>query len=371
MKRLLYVIGSGQIGGMELHTLELVKGLLPRGFAVWVVCPDGPIIALFKAAGAQVVVDQPTFDLDPFYISRLVRLLQSNKIDIVHGHELKAGVAAILAGKLAKTPLKVIHVHTPISQWPIPVIKKKLEIWLYQFVANHLADKVVALNNAVKEIRIRDERILPDKIVVIPNGINNSLFSGGHKLPKDKTRIFTVGALGRLTEEKGFPVLLNGFSLFLKRFCGDPEESWPRLIIGGSGRLEDTLKLKAQELGVYRYVTFAGLISEEQKPPFFHSLDIFVFPSLAEGFGLVLVEAMAASLPCLASDLPVLREVGGEAVEFFRTGDPVDLSEKLYGLYKDYSRREALGEAGRKRVNRNYTQEKFWQSYKGLYEGSL
>ena len=135
--------------------------------------------------------------------------------------------------------------------------------------------------------------------------------------------------------------------------------------------MEDTLKLKAQELGVYRYVTFAGLISEEQKPPFFHSLDIFVFPSLAEGFGLVLVEAMAASLPCLASDLPVLREVGGEAVEFFRTGDPVDLSEKLYGLYKDYSRREALGEAGRKRVNRNYTQEKFWQSYKGLYEGSL
>ena len=176
-----------------------------------------------------------------------------------------------------------------------------------------------------------------------------------------------IGTFGRFSVEKGFSVLLKGFDQFLKNFKEQPPENWPRLVVGGVGELQEPLKALTVKLDIARFVTFTGLVLEESKAEFLHELDIYVCPSLAEGFGIALVEAMAAGLPCLSSDLTVLKEVGGDTVDFFKAGDPGDLSAKLYELWKDPVLRTRLGETAGDRAAKNFTLEKFWNEYQKLY----
>jgi len=365
--KIVYVLNSGKTGGMEQHTLDLVTGMVNRGHEVWVLCPEGEMTRKYESVGGLVIIDRAKFDIDPFYIRRLVNFLRNHRIDLIHGHELKAGINALIAGKIAGTPLKIIHVHTPISQWQISPLKKEIDLLVNRFFVNRFADRVIALSESIREARVLEERIVPDKIVVIPNGIDVSRYqtAGSDHLAERTT--FVVGYLARLTEEKGHKVLLEGFAEFLKNWRERPINEWPRLVLGGDGPLKESLKEYAREQGVFRSVTFAGFVPDAEKVNFMKQLDVFVFPSLAEGFGLVLLEAMACSRCCLVSDLPVLKEVGGGAVRTFKTGDPKDLSAQLQQLYRDEGLRRELGHKAYQRVADEFTLEKFWEGYDKLY----
>ena len=206
-----------------------------------------------------------------------------------------------------------------------------------------------------------------NKLIVIPNGIDAALFTPSNSGAPTPHNPFTVGYLARMTVEKGHDVLLQGFEKFLHQyFRGQPLETWPILMLGGTGQLEEDLKNLAKNLGILQFVHFVGFVPEERKLEFYRGLDIFVFPTLAEGFGLVLIEAMACGLPCLTSDLPVLREVGGDAIATFEAGQASDFAEKLYNLYLRQDIRETLGKKGQKRVKENFTLERFWEKYNNL-----
>jgi len=368
MKKILYVLNSGKWGGMEQHTLDLVRGVLKYGHQVWVICPDGEMVKRYEEAGGTVIIDRIRFDIDPFFIRRLVKFIRRENVDVIHGHELKAGLNALIAGKIAKTPLKIIHIHTPISQWQISPLKKRINLFVNKVLSNKLADKVIALSEEVKKEKEEKEGIDENKIVVIPNGIDAALFTPPNSDAPALHNPFTVGYLARMTVEKGHEFLLRGFENFLHQyFRGQPLDEWPILMLGGIGQLEESLKGQAKELGISQFVHFVGFVPEERKLEFYRSLDVFVFPTLAEGFGLVLIEAMACGLPCLASDLPVLKEVGGDAIVTFESGQPSDLAEKLYNLYLRQDIRESLSKRGQERVKNNFTLEKFWDNYNNLY----
>ena len=93
---------------------------------------------------------------------------------------------------------------------------------------------------------------------------------------------------------------------------------------------------------------------------------MFVFPTHAEGFGIVLIEAMAMGLPCLVSDIDVLKDVGGDSVMFYKVGDPADLRNKLDRLVVDKKLQDNLSRKGKKHVQK-YSMDKFWSNYKRLY----
>src|SRR3989339_281181 len=101
--RILYLVNSGQPGGVEQYILDLVKGLGSGDNKVFTWCAQGPIVRWYKDAGAAVSVKKINFDIDPFYIIDLVTFLKTNKIDVVHANELKVGINAMIATKLAKT----------------------------------------------------------------------------------------------------------------------------------------------------------------------------------------------------------------------------------------------------------------------------
>src|SRR5690606_14113859 len=123
------------------------------------------------------------------------------------------------------------------------------------------------------------------------------------------TEAYVFGIIGRLSIEKGLPVLIDAFSKFTKN---SNIEDNVYLLIEGAGDLFDLLKEQIKANNIQHKVIMPGAIyAEEDKAKILSAMDCFVFPSLAEGFGIVPIEAMAMKVPVIASDLEVLQEVCG------------------------------------------------------------
>jgi len=368
MKKILYLSNSGRVGGVEAHLLNLVEGMVGKGYQVFVVCPWGEVVEKYFEAGAEIRVDRPWIDIDPFYIFRLIKFTRQNKIDILHAHQLKTVINGLIAGKIAGVPLKIAHIHTPLSQWQVSPLKKRLNIFVNRIVTNLCADKVVALTEATRKERIEREGIDPKKIVVIPNGVDLRNFQFSiFNFQKTKEKL-AVGSFGRLTVEKDHKTFLAAAKKVISNFQFPIFNIY--FVIAGDGNLRSELKQQVKDLGIGDKVTFLGFVPEDRKIETYSSFDIFVFPSLAEGFGIVLIEAMALGLPCVVSDLPVLREVtdDGRCALLFKSADSADLAEKIGMLIEDGDLRRDLGQKARKRVENRYSMKRFVENYDCLYK---
>jgi len=374
--KILYVLNSSKFGGMEVHVLDLVKGMVKKGHEVFVWCPKGEMSDLYQRNGAVVSNEFISKDFDFKYISKLKKYVEDNNIDIVHAHELKAVVNSLLACRNTKVKAVVTHTHTPISEWQINSIKKFLNVKLYSYVVNKLSSAEIALTESKKKVKMREG--IKEKILeVIPNGLNTSVFKISplrriefekeikrkHGIPEDA---FVFGNLGRITQEKGHEILVRAFSKFLNSQPYRKEKLF--LLIAGGGALEEKIKNLVSDLGLDKNVVITGRFSDEDKIKYFSAFDVFVFPTLAEGFGIVLIEAMSMGLPVICSDLEVLKEVGGDYVEFFNVGDYQNLSDKMIDEYnKIVEGNKNLVEDAVNYVETNYSLESFIDKYDRLY----
>lgn len=367
--RILYVINSGKPGGMEHHVRLLIKGMVNLGHEVHVWCAPGEIVAWYEQLGAKVTQKTIKHDIDISYIKELCSYISLNKIEVVHGHELKAVVNSLLAAYFCKVGARVSHTHTPMSEWQIFGIKRillRIEIFGYAGFVNAFSKAEIALTPSRKSVK-RREGIKEDKLRVIPNCIEDSVFS-----IDDETRIayrkeirnrynipeeaFLIGNVSRLSEEKGQSILLKAFA--------KTEDQY--LLLAGGGSLENYLKNLADDLNIADRVRFTGMFTQDDLVKFYSAFDMFVFPTLAEGFGLVLIEAMRSSLPIIASDLDVLKEVGADTISYFRAGSEQDLSRFLNNFTTN-GKNILNNEKAKQRVEALYTERIFSKNYEDLY----
>lgn len=376
---ILYVLNSGSFGGMERHVLDLITVMTQENHTVYVWCPKGDISQKYKNSQALVFNNQINLDIDLPYIFKLSSFIKEKNIDIVHAHELKAVVNSLLAGKICNVPV-ISHTHTPISEWKISDFKKKIDSKIYSFFVNHFSAQEVALTQSRKNAKIL-EGLNSNKITIIPNAIDTSLWEISEATKKAyKSEIcskygilpisYVFGLISRISPEKGHLVLLEAYRIFkeilkTKNVCDESA-----LLLGGGGALEATVKEKIKDWKL-EGVIVTGKFPEEEKIKLYASLDGFVFPSLAEGFGYVLVEAMASSLPVLCSDLEVLQEVGGSSVKYFETGNSQDLAWKMLDFYNRRDQYQEFGEYGKQRAEELFSLEKFKQNYLDLYKKVL
>ena len=375
--KILYIHNSSKQGGMEQHVLDLIKGMLGVGNEVFVWCPTGKPADIYEEAGAQVFRKSISSDFDRAYIEELTAFLNEKEIDVVHAHELKAVANALTAARAAHTPVKITHVHTPISEWKINPTKRKVDALFYSFIVNRFSDAEIALTPSKKNVKVK-EGINKDKIVVIPNGLDTAKLTispitkagYGEEIRKKygiNMNAFVFGNVGRISREKGHDVLLDAYKKFLGTDMYHAKDFV--LFIAGGGELESEIRQLAVTKGVADKVIFTGEFEDEDKVKFYSAFDFFVFPTLAEGFGLVLIEAMYSGLPVICSDLEVLKEVAADTVTYFRAGDSSDLSEKMIEAYEKYVNNEQGPHLqGNKRVSEMFSIESFTNSYVSLYE---
>lgn len=202
------------------------------------------------------------------------------------------------------------------------------------------------------------------KIHVIPNGVDfeDILNIQPHKSIKYPSILY----VGGLTKIKGIDILLNAVPVIIKKI--------PNLCIyiAGSGPEEDNLKKLVKELSIEKNVKFLGFISEEEKFSYYKSVDVCVFPSKYEPFGIVLLEAMACGKPVVASNIdgiPFVVEDGKTGL-LFECGNVEDLAEKVITLLENKELREKMGKEGRERA-KEFTWDKIAEQTVDLYREML
>ena len=374
MKKILYLSRSGNFGGMEKHILDLINSV-NKDFEVHIFCNSGEMAKEYENAFAIVRIVVPTSSIDISYMKKVKEYVVNNKIDIVHTHELEVSILGLLAVVDLKNVKKIMHIHTPITSWKHSLIgylvKAPLNFIANFIVGNFVADKVVALTESIRQERVKRELISNSKIVLIPNAIDTGKFNvlqeqrqlfkneilDKYQIPKDK---IIIGNLSRLTREKGQDILLNAFAKLAKN-------SNYHLIIAGGGELFDEYTKLIDTLNIKDSCTLTGVFEEIEKLKLYFCFDYFVFPSRAEGFGYVLVEAMAVGLPILASDLQVLKDVSKGTIEFFQSENTGALIEKLPTFLSTKYDNQAL-KIKYDKVLINYTFTSFKNNYLSLYK---
>ncbi|KKU30753.1 MAG: Glycosyl transferase, group 1, partial [candidate division WWE3 bacterium GW2011_GWA1_46_21] len=238
--------------------------------------------------------------------------------------------------------------------------------------------KEVALTQSRKRIKMT-EGIPEKKLVVIPNGVEVGKYvidAITKESAKREVRLkysipadaFVFALLGRMSPEKGHLVALRAFTEFLK---SNTVADKVYLLFAGGGVLEDVIRKEVSDLGLTTRVAVTGYFDKNDKIKLFSAVDVLLFPSTAEGFGIVMLEGMAFGVPVLCSNLEVLEEVGDGTVMFFEAGNHKNLADKMVGLY---SKRDNLGTliaGARTRVEELYSMERFIDSYNRLYQQLL
>jgi glycosyltransferase involved in cell wall biosynthesis len=233
--------------------------------------------------------------------------------------------------------------------------------------------KMIAVSSAVKDEICRRDSIDPAKVEVIYNGIEVGRFTVPEANVKERAKIAlgldpkspVIGTISRLSRQKGHKYLLNAFVDLVGSF---PEL---KLLIVGSGPLEEELKVMAQKLGLSKSVIFTG--ARRDIPEILKALDIFAMPSLWEGFPVSLLEAFATGLPVVASPVggvadAVEDNVSGLLVE---SQDVKGLVSALSKLLNDSALALRLGKEARGIVEERFSVSTMMDSMTKLYTDAL
>lgn len=283
---------------------------------------------------------------------------------IVHCHTSKAGFLGCLASYLAKVPVIIYssHGHIFADKAKIPgvsgsILRIKLFYLLRKF-ASSLATKIIALNEADKREQV-DLKLSPkENYEVIYNGIE---VKDKEKALKRQDKYPVLATIGRLTPEKGHKYLLEAVKLSKDKYKDI------KLLVIGDGPQKRALKNQVKMMGISENVIFLGIRTDLDA--LLSSADIFILPSLYEAFGIVLLDAMLAKKPVIASRVNGIPEVvdDGKTGILVEPGDIAALSEKINILSDNKELSDKMGQAGYKRLNEMFRQDQMIDKFDRLY----
>lgn len=330
-------------GGVQYHVRDLAETLRDMGHHVEVLTPAEREESLpaehTTFAGRTVPVpyngSMASMQFGPVSAARVRRWLREGRFDVVHVHEPASPSVSLLVCMIATGPIvATFHAATTRSKW-LAAAGPMARPWLEKIAGR------IAVSDFARRLQVEH---LGGDAVVIPNGVHVDFFAEGPRLPGWEADGHgpTIGFLGRYDEpRKGLPVLLEAMRTVVARHPG------ARLLVAGRGNPAEVLDLIGADLAPH--VVLLGELSEEDKAAFLRTVDVYCAPNLlGESFGVVLIEALAAGAPVVASDLDAFARVleGGDAGVLVPRGSAGALGEALRALLDDPERRGRLAARG-------------------------
>ncbi len=368
--KILHLITTLAGGGAEFHLLTLCRYQKKHGMEVVVAClsefgKDGRSLRRdFENEGIRVIrlCDGHRFELRSF--SRIVRLVETERPNIFHTHLPRADLTGALARFLNPSVAWVCSLHAIYSddwsgRWSLPLLR---------FLWNR-ADAIICISHAVSDWLI--EGGMPaDRAKVIYYGIEPDKFSQPRVDLRKEWALngsAIIGSIGRLEPRKGHDCLIEAMAILVKRLPN------VLLLIAGhdSWGYGVNLGRRIDELGLKDRVRLIGF--QNDVVSFLNTLDVFALATNSEGFGQVVIEAMAAGKPVVTSKIAPLTEIvaDGETGLLVESRSPQSFASAIAQLLIDPMERHRMGARGRERVTKSFTAERMTQETLLLYENLL
>ena len=363
---ILHLISSAGFLGADSVVLELAKQSVDAGRSVTVGQFENqrnPHIELAEAA-KNLDLSMKIFPcrgrLDLRTIGDLRRFIQREKPALIHSHGYKSNFYALSANR-NRVPWVVTN-----HLWKRTSLSLKLYARMDSFLIR-FSKKIVAVSDEIADDMVK-LGISPHKIAVIDNGIDLKRFSHGKKNDKLKSALGfdihskVIGTVASLTAEKGHIYLMNAAKAILSSY---PEV---RFLFVGDGAGRRNLEEKMADLGLQGKIFFAG--SRKDIPDLLSILEIFVLPSLKEGLPMALLEAMAAHVPIVATEVGAVPTVVEDGITgtLIPPKEPGVLADAVIRILSDRKRALDMAERGFKKVRDHFSSEQMASKYLSLYE---
>jgi glycosyltransferase involved in cell wall biosynthesis len=355
-------------GGGPKQVYDLVRHLPADEVEVVVAAPrDGIFFDRFRQLGVAVE-ELPLSRLGARHLSLAARLIRRYHIDVVHTHGKGPG----LYGRLAARWLGVPAVHTlhGIHYSSYSRVSQSL-YFLLERRLSRLSHAVINVSPAQEAEGLALRLFTPEQSVVVVNGIDveeMDRLARRSSLCRDTLGLrpehFVIGCVSRWDRVKRVEVLLQAVALLAREL---PQVA---LVLVGGGGEEDRIRRLVADAGLVDRVIFTGFLSNPV--PAYGVLDLYAATSLKEGLPLAPLEAMAAGLPVVATDVPGHREVvvDGETGLLVPAEDGAGFAHAIASLAGDPARRRKLGEAGRQRVLQHFAVASMVDKTAAVYRGA-
>lgn len=362
MKILFLITGLG-VGGAERQVCDLADKFAQKGHFVKIVSLVAKIGTGVLPREQSVEVQYLDMSKSPFsFLSVCLKIKDIIKIfkpDVVHSHMFHANIMARVARLLVNFPKLVSTAHSKNEGG-------KLRMLIYR-LTNTLSDLNTNVSQDAVDEFVRKQAVSLGQMIAVENGIDTSIFHKNISFKKEvrqeldiKEHAYIFLAVGRLSDPKDYPNLLNAFSIVKQ------QKTHALLLIAGIGELEAELKELSRKLGLTDSVKFLGL--RRDIPKLMNIADTYVMSSHFEGLPLVLGEAMACENVIVATDCGGTREIIDKNGFLVPIRNSQALAEKmLETMDLSQEQREVLGKNAREHIIKNYSLDAIIEKWLEIY----
>ena len=359
--------------------LPIAEALRAHGNDVALVCSDekrdegSSFVDQLRSRGFEVFEIPMSRRISPLRdllaTFRLYRFLKSRRIDLLHVQTAKAGMIGRIAARLAAVPVVVYTAHAFAFHDYLPWWRKHLYATLER-LASHLCDVIVVDSEAVKRRGV-EFKLAPSKIRVIPMGIDTDRFSPMRRNElRDSTRRAldipneapVIGLAARFVPDKGLETFVDAAARIALR------RQDALFLMVGDGPLRRDIERRISDYGLARTFRLPGMQSEVEA--YYAAMDVFMLPTLREGFGVAFCEAMSMQIPVVATRIAPLTDVVTDALTGFLAdaGDAEGFAAAAERLIVSPALRATMGQAGRLRVVEHFSVQRMVREHELLFD---
>lgn len=359
----LHVVIGLNLGGIQEYILGLFQGMDQNRFRLVVCSIENP-----QPVGVGKAMKEAGFDVVCLGMKRrfgktireIGKIIRARDIHIIHAAFPYPSLYARLAGILYGVPVLINHVHFEYE-------RKRWNRLLWERLLSLVTDMHIGVSRAVARQIVNWFGVAPEKVTLIYNGVDTNRFCPPADREEEKIRFGfdparpVVGMVAR-------PDLIKGHRYFFEAVKLLQDRCFAQFYVAGADESHTQVYDEAKKAGVTGTVRFLGI--RRDIPGLLGATDIFALPTLGEGLGISILEAMAASCAVVVSDLPPVLEIVQDGVNglVVPMRDSASLADGIMRVVEDHRLRHRLGMEGRRTVQSRFSVEKCVQETADLYE---